>query len=145
MSEASKHKHLELIQGVINRMSVNSFQMKGWSVVLVSAILTLSATMDGTVRSSVVCVAYLPILIFWGLDGFFLAQERRYRILYDQVRKMNDKDIDFSMDASQFESVGRLRWINVVLSPTLLAFYIALIFSTTAVLTWGRLDVIFST
>ena len=144
MSEASKHKHLELIQGVINRMSVNSFQMKGWSVVLVSAILTLSATMDDTAQSSVVCVAYVPILIFWGLDGFFLAQERRYRKLYNQIRKMDDKDIDFSMDTSDFESVGRLRWISVVLSRTLLAFYTALIFSAAAVLTWGRWDVIFS-
>ena len=28
-----KLKHLEFIQGVINRLATNSFQMKGWSVV----------------------------------------------------------------------------------------------------------------
>lgn len=138
MSEASKHKHLELIQGVINRMSVNSFQMKGWSVLLVSAILTLSARINETVQDSVVCIAYIPILMFWGLDGFFLTQERRYRKLYDHVRDMDDKDIDFSLDTRKLKPVGRLRWINVVLSRTLLAFYIALIFSTTAVLIWGQ-------
>ena len=29
----NKHKHLELIQGVINRLSTKSFLLKGWSVV----------------------------------------------------------------------------------------------------------------
>ena len=33
----SKYKHLELIQGVINRLSSSSFLLKGWSVVFVSA------------------------------------------------------------------------------------------------------------
>ena len=31
-----KLKHLEFIQGVINRLATNSFLMKGWSVVLVA-------------------------------------------------------------------------------------------------------------
>ena len=39
----SKLKHLEFIQGVINRLSTNSFLLKGWSVVLVSALFALSA------------------------------------------------------------------------------------------------------
>ena len=34
----NKQKHLELIQGVINRLSSNSFLLKGWSVVLISAL-----------------------------------------------------------------------------------------------------------
>ena len=32
-----KIKHLEFIQGVINRLASDSFRMKGWSVVLVAA------------------------------------------------------------------------------------------------------------
>ena len=39
----AKLKHLEFIQGAINRLATNSFQMKGWSVVLVAAILVLLA------------------------------------------------------------------------------------------------------
>ena len=34
----SKLKHLELIQGVINRLGSDSFRMKGWTVVLVAAV-----------------------------------------------------------------------------------------------------------
>ena len=38
-----KIKHLEMIQGVINRMASNSFLLKGWTVVLVSALFALAA------------------------------------------------------------------------------------------------------
>ena len=34
-----KRADLEMIQAVINRMSVNSFLLKGWSVGLVSALI----------------------------------------------------------------------------------------------------------
>jgi len=34
----NKIKHLEMIQGVINRMASNSFALKGWAVTLVSGI-----------------------------------------------------------------------------------------------------------
>ena len=31
----AKLKHLELIQGVVNRLAADSFRIKGWAVVLV--------------------------------------------------------------------------------------------------------------
>ena len=33
-----KLKHLEMVQGVINRMASNSFMLKGWAVTLVAGI-----------------------------------------------------------------------------------------------------------
>ena len=39
----AKLKHLEFIQGVINHLATNSFRIKGWAVVLVSALLVLLA------------------------------------------------------------------------------------------------------
>ena len=41
--EDTEQKHLELIQGVITRLAQNSFLLKGWSVTLVAAILTLAS------------------------------------------------------------------------------------------------------
>ena len=32
----NKHKHLELVQGVVNRMASNLFMLKGWAVTLVA-------------------------------------------------------------------------------------------------------------
>ena len=37
----SKHKHLEFIQGVVNRLASDSFRLKGWAVVLVAALFVL--------------------------------------------------------------------------------------------------------
>ena len=34
----AKLKHLEFIQGVINRLTGDSFRIQGWAVVLVSAL-----------------------------------------------------------------------------------------------------------
>ena len=39
-----KIKHLEFIQNVITRMNTNSFQIKGWSIVIASALLAIYAS-----------------------------------------------------------------------------------------------------
>ena len=38
-----KHKHIDLIQNVVNRMSQHSFILKGWSITLVVAVFALNA------------------------------------------------------------------------------------------------------
>lgn len=113
----NKIKHVELIQGVINRMTNNSFLLKGWSVVLVSALFALSAK---EVNLHFIYIAFFPAFAFWILDGFFLWQERLYRKLYDKVRKQNEDQIDFSMDASDFKK--SIFWFNTCFTPTLLIF-----------------------
>ena len=66
MSDERKLKHLEFIQGVINRLSTNSFLLKGWSVVLVSALFALSAADSQPIFALLACI---PAFVFWGLDG----------------------------------------------------------------------------
>lgn len=114
----NKIKHIELIQGVINRMINNSFLLKGWSVVLVSALFALSAK---EVNLHFIYIAFFPAFAFWMLDGFFLWQERLYRKLYDKVRMQNEDQIDFSMDASDFKK--NIFWFNACFTPTLLIFH----------------------
>ena len=69
-----KLKHLDFIQGVINRLSTNSFLLKGWSVVLVSALFALSAS-DSNMKF--VVLAYFPAISFWALDGYFFENGRK--------------------------------------------------------------------
>lgn len=118
-----KFKHLELIQAIITRMANNSFLLKGWSVVLVSAIFILASK---ETKSYFICLAYLPAIMFWILDGYFLWQERLYRKLYDKVRKMKNEDIDFSMDTSSLMN-KKNKWIKVVFSKTLIIFHGAIV------------------
>lgn len=126
-----KLKHLELIQGVINRLSTNSFLLKGWSVVLVSALFALAAHES---RAAFVYLAYIPAFVFWGLDGYFLWQERLYRALYDEVRAKPEDEVDFSMDTSRFRGTSAGGWPDAVLSRTLLAFHGVLIVAVIVVM-----------
>ena len=118
-----KLKHLEFIQGIINRLATNSFQMKGWSVVLVAAILVLLARES---RLDAAFIALAPILVFWALDGYFLWQERLYRALYDHVRTLEEGQVDFAMNVKSFRTSYRHSWLGAALSRTLLFFYAAL-------------------
>ena len=127
----NKIKHLEIIQGVINRLATNSFQMKGWAVVLVAAILVLLAREH---RLDTAFIALLPIVIFWGLDGYFLWQERLYRALYDHVRTLEDAQVDFAMNVAPFRTGYRRSWLGTTLSWTLTPFYAVL----TSVVILGR-------
>ena len=116
-------KHLEFIQGVINRLASDSFRMKGWSVVLVAALFVLLAR-EG--RIEFVVVALVPVLAFWGLDGYFLQQERLYRALYDHVRTLENDSIDFSMNVKPFSKSPGCAWLSATFSRTLLVFHGAL-------------------
>ena len=115
-----KLKHLEFIQGVINRLATNSFQMKGWSIVLVAAILVLLARES---RLEAAYIALAPILVFWALDGYFLWQERLYRALYNHVRTLADDQIDFAMNVAAFRAGYSRSWFGTTLSWTLTPFY----------------------
>ncbi len=126
-----KETHLGMIQNVINRMGQNSFLIKGWCVTLISALFALSAK-DSQILF--VYLAYFPILTFWGLDGYFLYQERLFRKLYDNVRNISENKIDYSMDRSGLEITMKETWICSTLSKTLIPFYLVLIASTIIVI-----------
>lgn len=115
----AKHTHLQMIQGVINRLSNNSFLLKGWTVVLVSGLFALAAKDS---KSLFVYLAYFPCIIFWVLDGYFLWQERLFRALYDQVRTVSPNEIDYSMNT--LSVLGNQKtWLEAILSKTLMMFH----------------------
>jgi len=109
-----------MIQHVIDRMANNLFLLRGWSVTLITALLALMAANNSSLRF--IAIAVIPILIFWLMDGYFLAQERQYRALYDKVSKQDPEKIDFSMNASPFRK-GRNTWFRSFFSVTLISFY----------------------
>lgn len=124
MISDNKQKHLELIQGVVNRLAGNLFFLKGWAVTLIGGLFALTAK---DVSPSASYLAYFFVIIFWALDGYFLSQERRFRALYKHVATLKEDQIDFSMDTSAF---GKLRENGLpasFFSGTLLWFYGSLV------------------
>lgn len=120
-------KHLEFIQGVLNRMASNSFQMKGWMVVIVSALLAIYAD-DNTKNSLYVLFAIFPTIIFWGLDSYYLQQERKFRGIYNDVAGLSKQEEKkqvrlFEMPIQKYEG-GKYSYWNVVFSKTILWLYL---------------------
>ncbi|WP_164015231.1 hypothetical protein [Pyxidicoccus trucidator] len=133
MSDSSedKRKHLELIQGVINRMTSNSSSLKGWAVTLVAALFALSSQ-DADQRYAY--IALLPAFAFWMLDAYYLQQEKLFRDLYNDVRQK--PGTDYSMDTSGF---ARESLNEAAARPALAAFYIPLLLAVIGVLVFINL------
>ena len=127
-----KLAHLEMIQAVITRMASNSFALKGWAVTLVAGLFALSSK---DANQFYYLVTYIPIVVFWYLDSFYLCQERMYRNLYEKVRKLGEEEIDFSMNAAAREfQTDKTTVANCFLSKTILGFYLPLAVVTAGII-----------
>ncbi len=125
MAEDYKILHLQLIQGVINRLAQDSFWLKGWSVTITTALLAAAASMGKIIF---VYLSFFPVFAFWVLDAYYLWQERLFRALYDDVRVKNEAQIDFSLKIEPFYS--RVPgWLRLLFSKTIIIFHGAVIFT----------------
>ena len=114
-------KHLEMIQGVINRQARNSFLIKGWSLTLLAAALVLAFRSNGALLPFFWLFAFISAG-FWALDSYFLQLERKFRGIYDDVRKR--KTTDFAMDLNAQKGKAGCKWHNAAFSFSLLLFYL---------------------
>jgi hypothetical protein len=127
MSEIEKkHKHLDYIQAVINRIANNSFLIKGWTITLVVGVLAFSTS--NNFSCSYFIITFIPVFAFWTLDGYYLFQERLYRAKYKKVIKIEEDKIDYDMVTDSLKGNGNT-WIASIFSSTLVIFYSTLIFS----------------
>lgn len=79
--------HLQILQGVIQRMASNSTSCKAWCITIVSAILVLIADKD---KPELAWLALLPSVLFLALDAYYLALEKAFRASYNAfVKKLH--------------------------------------------------------
>ena len=80
--------HLEMLQGVIQRMAENSRSCKLWNITALSAVLFFAA------RTGVpwyTLIALVPLSLFFLLDVYYLSLERRFRSTYGRtLEKLRD-------------------------------------------------------
>ena len=128
----NKLKHLEMVQSVINRMANNSFMLKGWAVTLVAGIFVLAGKDTDKLYFLVACI---PVIVLWGLDSYYLLQERLYRGLYEKVRLSEESEIDFSLRVTKEEFGNeKNKFIFCVVSITELWFYFPLALVCTGII-----------
>ena len=92
-------KEIDIVQDIIKRMAFNSFMIKGWAITLVVVALLLKGAKHQ------VLIAFIPLLVFWFLDAYFLWEERMYRKLYDWVisNRLKTDERLFDMNAYRFK------------------------------------------
>lgn len=122
--ENNKIKHLEFIQSTITRMNQNSFQIKGWMITLVSALLALYASSEKVVY---ILIAIVPTIMFCFLDAYYLQQERRFRGVYNDVAGLSPDDSrinvrEFEMPIQKYQC-GKYCYFNVLFSRTIFPLY----------------------
>ena len=123
MENPNKIAHLEFIQSTINRMSSNSFTLKGWCVTIIAALVALS------IKESnfwLYLFTIVPTVAFWLLDSYYLLQEKLFRHLYDDVSVKSEEEINFSFDISNYKSKESYRKI-ILENGSTAGFYIPLI------------------
>jgi hypothetical protein len=105
--------HINLLQGIINRLAGNSASCKTWCLTLVTAILGLAGTMK---NAALVEVALIPVVVFGFIDTMYLAHEKAYRELYTSVvNKINygRYTVGDVFDATPSLGFWRLCWLAI--------------------------------
>lgn len=121
-------RYLEAIQRVIDRLSNISFVLKGWAVSLVAGLMALAASGS---NHGYVLIAYIPTVVFWLLDSYFLMMERQYRRIFEKNKDLSQELEYFTLkrDKANFTMFG-----EAAMSITMLMTYIPLIVSTLIVM-----------
>lgn len=114
-------KEVDLIQDIIKRMAYSSLLIKGWALTLVVVTLLLRGT------EHQVWIAFIPLMVFWFLDAYFLWQERMYRKLYEWVigNRLNTDENLLDMNAYRFENEVQSKF-RIMFSITLGWFYLSI-------------------
>ena len=104
MTEA-KIRHLEMIRHAIDGASGNSLRIKGFAMLLLAGTLALALREGASVGiiPQPIAIVLLIIIAFIGLlDFYFIRQADLYGILYNEVRKLSEDEIDFSMEVDRY-------------------------------------------
>jgi hypothetical protein len=111
-------KEIDIVQDIIKRMAFNSFMIKGWAITLVVVTLLLKGA------EYQVWIAFIPLLVFWFLDAYFLWQERMYRKLYEWIIKNRLKTDEYLFDMNAYRFKDKVQSKHrIMLSITLGWFY----------------------
>jgi len=111
-------KEIDIVQDIIKRMAFNSFMIKGWAITLVVVALLLKGAKHQ------VLIAFIPLLVFWFLDAYFLWEERMYRKLYDWVISNRLKTDEHLFDMNAYRFKDKVQSIfRIMFSITLGWFY----------------------
>lgn len=98
-------QHLAFIQNNISRMNQCSFQIKGWTITIVAALLAVFAATfnnEGLGNNWYIFIAIGPTLFFWFLDSYYLSLEKKFVDMYNDAINENSKVIKFEIPIEKY-------------------------------------------
>lgn len=117
MADYDRAKHLEMISNAIERMDRACYALKALSPAALGAALVL---VDKRIPAWIaLSAAAIAVIIYWWLDATYLGRERRFRRLYDRVRKGELDDDPYVMDISKVFGKADV-WACMLASTTVL-------------------------
>lgn len=124
MSE-EKRQHLEFLQNIITRMNTNSFQIKGLTITLVTALLAVYAN---NTKVLFIFLAILPTIFLWCLDSYYLQQERKFRGIYNDVANLQAQNEvkDYEMPIDKYIGI-EYSYFNGFCSRTTIWVYLPIV------------------
>lgn len=126
----NRRQHIEFIQSNIIRMNQLSFQIKEMGVAILTALLGVYAAVpskDGTQNEMYMYIAIIPVLILWCLDSYYLQQERKFRGLYNDVRKGKESRVEkYDMPLGLYQG-GRYSYIQCLVSKTEIPYFVIIV------------------
>lgn len=126
--ETQKQQYLEFIQNNISRMNNNSFQLKNFALILITGCLGIYASNKEVLMFP---IAIILTCLFWWQDSFYLCMERKYRGLFEDAIKCDEKSAKslYQMSTVQYTTLKHKKFgrHNAFFSSTLLWFYFPLI------------------
>ena len=106
--------HVDMMQGIINRLAGNSKSCKQWCILVVSAILTLTAR-----DADVFLLRLTPVIMFCFLDCFYLNLERQainsLNAFIDKLANYDDvDDLVYRVVIGRREKAGEVQHCLVI-------------------------------
>jgi hypothetical protein len=103
-------------------MAQNSFTLKGWALTLVAGTFALSAR---ETNPWFLMVALVPAVAFWCLDTYYLRLESKFRLLFNEVRMLDENQWDanpFDLNPDRFNDKVE-SWHKVFRSASEAGYY----------------------
>ncbi|MCB9542532.1 MAG: hypothetical protein H6703_08800 [Myxococcales bacterium] len=100
-----RRMHLDHLQGIIGRLSQLGFMMKGWAITFTGGML---AVIGDDAPFAAALLGLGGVGIFWFLDAWLLAMERRFRRRYEAAATAWDGRLALSACLAQPAPIDRV-------------------------------------
>jgi hypothetical protein len=102
--------HINTLQNIITRLSNYSMNCKTWAVTIVSA---LCVVIFDPQKICYFYIVFIPIIIFWLFDCYYLGLEKTFRDIYDDFM-INIKSEKTTIENDVVFSLKKIRLRNFV-------------------------------